>query len=118
MPYQWLSTCHCIGTIHLTTSTTTFLLQSILSFNLPPAAAAAHVAALHRLSSAGACSTAGGADQWGKQVYAVAHEVLHRYVSTALPVAAVYFVSASCFHFFVAMTLYTLWLRCCSAYDR
>lgn len=67
-------------------------LQHTLSFQLPPAAAGAHVAALFRLTEAAAgsagdggsssSSTAAGAAgppaQWAKQVFAAAHEQLRR----------------------------------------
>ncbi|WIA29655.1 hypothetical protein OEZ86_012141 [Tetradesmus obliquus] len=71
------------------------LLQHTLSFQLPPAAAGAHVAALFRLTEAAAgsagdgrssssSSTAAGAAgppaQWAKQVFAAAHEQLRRYI--------------------------------------
>ncbi|KAF5842057.1 non-SMC mitotic condensation complex subunit 1-domain-containing protein [Dunaliella salina] len=75
------------------------LLQALLAFSLPPAAAAAHVAALHRLTTAAAAiaengsghpqpsgkgakgrgsgkNAAGAPSQWGSRVLEAAHEVL------------------------------------------
>jgi hypothetical protein len=60
------------------------LLQHLLAFTLPPATAAAHVAALHRLSSARTCSAAVGKPaDWSRRVYGAAHDLLHRWVAAA-----------------------------------
>ncbi|KAF6260358.1 non-SMC mitotic condensation complex subunit 1-domain-containing protein [Scenedesmus sp. NREL 46B-D3] len=72
------------------------LLQHTLSFQLPPAAAGAHVAALYRLTEAAAGGAGGGSSssswagagaagppgQWAKQVFCAAHEQLRRYIDT------------------------------------
>ena len=57
------------------------LLQATLAFALPPAAAAAHIAALHKLTAAGDTAEAGAPEAWCKRLYAAAHELLHRYAS-------------------------------------
>lgn len=77
--------------------------QHILSFQLPPAAAGAHVTALYRLTEASRGSTTagagagggakgaaaaggpratgvGGPEVWSKQVYAAVHDTLRRWV--------------------------------------
>ncbi|KAF8073170.1 Ncapd3 [Scenedesmus sp. PABB004] len=56
------------------------LLQHTLSFQLPPAAAGAHVAALFKLTEAASGAATGTPAQWARQVYAAAHECLRRYI--------------------------------------
>jgi hypothetical protein len=83
--------CDCILTQHLYPAAC-FFLQHTLSFQLPPAAAGAHVAALFRLTEAAAGGAGGGSSsssgagagaagppgQWAKQVFSAAHEQLRR----------------------------------------
>ncbi len=64
------------------------LLQATLAFNLPPAASAAHIVALHKLTSAGDASGAGSPETWCRQAYAAAHQLLHQYVSGGFGPAA------------------------------
>jgi hypothetical protein len=58
--------------------------QATLAFNLPPAAAAAHIVALHKLTSSGGAGGAAAPEAWCRQAYAAAHELLHRFVSGSL----------------------------------
>lgn len=61
-------------------------LQHILSFQLPPVAAGAHVAALFKLTEATSAATHGEGTstacatpaQWTKQVFNAGHEILRR----------------------------------------
>jgi len=55
--------------------------QATLAFNLPPAASAAHIVALHKLTSAGDTDSVGAPDAWCRRAYAAAHDLLHQYVS-------------------------------------
>ncbi|GBF90548.1 hypothetical protein Rsub_03119 [Raphidocelis subcapitata] len=64
------------------------LLQAVLAFNLPPAAAAAHVAALHKLTAGGDVAGVGSPEQWCRRAYGGAHELLHQYVSGSFGPAA------------------------------
>eukprot|EP00775_Hariotina_reticulata_P011091 gene11092-11246_t len=72
------------------------LLQHILSFQLPPVAAGAHVAALFKLTEAASAATHGEGTstvsatpaQWTKQVFNAGHEILRRYIDTNCSAAA------------------------------
>lgn len=72
-------------------------LQHILSFQLPPTAAGAHVTALFKLTEAAAGSSAAAAGAgpagapavWAKQVYNAAHEHLRRCVALCWDLFAV-----------------------------
>ena len=57
------------------------LLRATLDFSLPPAAAAAHIAALHKLTAAGDTAGVGEPQAWCRRLYAAAHDVLHQYAT-------------------------------------
>lgn len=73
-------TCLCLG------NAACCVAQHVLSFQLPPAAAGAHVTALYRLTEAGASGAPGGPrargvgtpEAWSKQVYAAVQDRLRR----------------------------------------
>lgn len=92
-------TCHAAARYKSTNAVTCFAyLQHILSFQLPPTAAGAHVAALFKLTeaaAAGSASAAGTPAAWAKQVYNAAHEHLRRYGPNGRIVFSSYTIAGS-----------------------